>query len=82
MKALVYHGQGKRALEDKPKPVIKAPTDAVVKITKTTICGTDLHIMKGMCQQLQMAESWGTKVSESSNKSVEAFRTSALALAS
>jgi alcohol dehydrogenase len=47
MKALVYHGAGKRALEDKPKPGIKSPTDAVVRITKTTICGTDLHIMKG-----------------------------------
>lgn len=47
MKALVYHGPGKRALEDKPKPVLKAPTDAIVKITKTTICGTDLHILKG-----------------------------------
>src|SRR6185436_9798101 len=47
MKALVYHGPGKRALEDKPKPVIKARTDAIVKITKTIICGTDLHIMKG-----------------------------------
>jgi len=47
MKALVYHGPGKRALEDKPKPEIKAPTDAIVKITKTTICGTDLHILKG-----------------------------------
>ena len=47
MKALVYHGPGKRALEDKPKPVIKVPTDAIVKITKTTICGTDLHILKG-----------------------------------
>ncbi|HEY3489373.1 MAG TPA: zinc-dependent alcohol dehydrogenase family protein [Candidatus Deferrimicrobiaceae bacterium] len=47
MKALVYHGPGKRALEDKPKPAIQAPTDAIVKITKTTICGTDLHIMKG-----------------------------------
>jgi alcohol dehydrogenase len=47
MKALVYHGPGKRALEDKPKPVLKTPTDAIVKITKTTICGTDLHIMKG-----------------------------------
>ena len=35
MKALVYHGPGKRALEDKPKPVINAPTDAIVKITKT-----------------------------------------------
>ena len=38
MKALVYHGPGKRALEDKPKPVIKTATDAIVKITKTTIC--------------------------------------------
>ena len=47
MKALVYHGPGKRALEDKPKPTLKAPTDAIVKVTKTTICGTDLHIMKG-----------------------------------
>lgn len=47
MKALVYHGPGKRALEDKPVPRIQAPTDAIVKVTKTTICGTDLHIMKG-----------------------------------
>jgi alcohol dehydrogenase len=47
MKALVYHGAGKKAWEDKPKPTIIKPTDAVVKILKTTICGTDLHIMKG-----------------------------------
>jgi len=47
MKALVYHGPGKRALEDKSKPIVKEPTDAVVKITRTTICGTDIHIMKG-----------------------------------
>ena len=47
MKALVYHGPGTRALEDKPKPVLKEPTDAIVKISRTTICGTDLHIMKG-----------------------------------
>lgn len=47
MKALVYHGPGKRAWEDKPKPTVKEPSDAVVKITRTTICGTDLHIMKG-----------------------------------
>ena len=47
MKALVYHGPGQLALEDKKKPVIESPTDAIVKITKTTICGTDLHIMKG-----------------------------------
>ncbi len=47
MKALIYQGPGKKAFEDRPKPEIKAPTDAIVKITKTTICGTDLHILKG-----------------------------------
>src|SRR6202167_5141509 len=47
MKAFVYGGPGKKALEDRPKPEITAPTDAIVKIVKTTICGTDLHILKG-----------------------------------
>jgi alcohol dehydrogenase len=47
MKALVYGGVGKRSLEERPRPVIKEPADAVVRIVKTTICGTDLHIIKG-----------------------------------
>jgi alcohol dehydrogenase len=47
MKALVYHGPGKKALENRPMPRIDQPTDAIVQITKTTICGTDLHILKG-----------------------------------
>jgi alcohol dehydrogenase len=47
MKALVYFGPGKKSWEEKPKPMISQPTDALVKILKTTICGTDLHIMKG-----------------------------------
>lgn len=47
MKALVYKGPGEKALENRPKPKITAPTDAIVTITKTTICGTDLHILKG-----------------------------------
>jgi alcohol dehydrogenase len=47
MKALVYHGPGKKSWEEKPQPIILKPTDAIVKILKTTICGTDLHIMKG-----------------------------------
>jgi alcohol dehydrogenase len=47
MKALVYHGPNKRAWEEKPRPTIQAPTDAIVKVTRTTICGTDLHILKG-----------------------------------
>ena len=47
MKALVYHGPGKKAWEDVPNPAIKDPTDAIVKVGVTTICGTDLHILKG-----------------------------------
>jgi alcohol dehydrogenase len=47
MKALVYLGGGKKAFGDNQKPTITAPTDAIVKIVKTTICGTDLHILKG-----------------------------------
>ena len=47
MKALVYHGPGKRAWEETPRPAIQHPTDAIVRITTSTICGTDLHILKG-----------------------------------
>ncbi len=47
MKALVYHGPAQRAWEDKPKPTVKDTTDAIVRVTTSTICGTDLHIMKG-----------------------------------
>ena len=47
MKALIYNGPGQKALEERPTPDIAAPTDAIVKIVKTTICGTDLHILKG-----------------------------------
>ena len=47
MKALVFHGPNNMALEEVPKPTIIKPTDAVVRITTTSICGTDLHILKG-----------------------------------
>jgi alcohol dehydrogenase len=47
MKALVYHGPEKKSWEEKPKPLIVEPSDAIIKVLKTTICGTDLHIMKG-----------------------------------
>jgi alcohol dehydrogenase len=47
MKALVYRTSGKAAWESKPRPKIEQPGDAVVRITTTTICGTDLHILKG-----------------------------------
>jgi len=47
MKALVYHGPGQKAWEEVPDPVIVDATDAIVRIDTTTICGTDLHILKG-----------------------------------
>lgn len=47
MKAIVYHAPNEISFDEVAKPVIKLPTDAVVKVLKTTICGTDLHILKG-----------------------------------
>jgi alcohol dehydrogenase len=47
MKALVYHAPGEKSWQDMPEPQIQRPTDAIVRIDTTTICGTDLHIMKG-----------------------------------
>ena len=47
MKALVYHGPGQKAWEDVPKPTLESDTDAIVRVDAVTICGTDLHILKG-----------------------------------
>src|ERR1019366_9555148 len=47
MKALVYHGPGNKAWEEVPRPTLAADTDAIVRVDTTTICGTDLHILKG-----------------------------------
>ncbi|HKC21130.1 MAG TPA: zinc-dependent alcohol dehydrogenase family protein [Gaiellaceae bacterium] len=47
MKALVFHGPGQKDWETKADPGILAPTDAIVRIDSSTICGTDLHILKG-----------------------------------
>jgi alcohol dehydrogenase len=47
MKALVYHGSGNKAWEDVPDAAVREPTDVVVRVDTTTICGTDLHILHG-----------------------------------
>jgi alcohol dehydrogenase len=47
MKALVYHGPGRKSWDEVPDPVLTDATDAIVRIDSTTICGTDLHILKG-----------------------------------
>ncbi len=47
MKALVYHGHGRKSWEEKPRPTLLEPSGAILRIAKTIICGTDLHILKG-----------------------------------
>ncbi|MGV8979448.1 MAG: zinc-dependent alcohol dehydrogenase family protein [Cellulomonas sp.] len=47
MKALVYHGPGQKSWDEVPDPTIQSPTDAIVRVDLTTICGSDLHILKG-----------------------------------
>jgi alcohol dehydrogenase len=47
MKALVFNGPGQKSWTDMPEPQIQKPTDVIVRIDTTTICGTDLHILKG-----------------------------------
>ncbi|MFC7633873.1 zinc-dependent alcohol dehydrogenase family protein [Paraburkholderia humisilvae] len=77
MKALVYRGPGKKAVEDRPKPVIDAATDAIVKISKMTICGTDLHILKGdvaTCQPGRVLGHEGTGVIDEVGPGVTTFK--------
>src|SRR5580765_6093915 len=47
MRALVYHGPGRKAWEEVPDPTLQDDTDAIVRVDAVTICGTDLHILKG-----------------------------------
>jgi alcohol dehydrogenase len=77
MKALVYLGPEKQALEDRPKPDITAPTDAIVRITKTTICGTDLHILKGdvpTCEPGRILGHEGVGIIDKVGPAVTAFK--------
>lgn len=77
MKALVYLGPGKKSLEDRPKPGITASTDALVRITKTTICGTDLHILKGdvpSCQPGRILGHEGVGVVDTVGPAVTTFK--------
>jgi alcohol dehydrogenase len=77
MKALLYLGPNSKALEDRPKPVIAAPTDAIVRMTRTTICGTDLHILKGdvpSCMPGRILGHEGVGIVETVGSAVTAFK--------
>jgi alcohol dehydrogenase len=77
MHALVYHGPGKMAWEEHARPVLIEPTDAIIRVTKTTICGTDLHILKGdlaSCKPGRILGHEGVGVVESVGAAVTAFK--------
>jgi alcohol dehydrogenase len=77
MKALVYLAPDKKALEERRKPEITAPTDAIVKITMTTICGTDLHILKGdvpSCQPGRILGHEGVGIIDAIGSAITAFK--------
>ena len=77
MKALVYRGPGLKALEERPKPVLLKPGDAIVKMVKTTICGTDLHILKGdvpTCAPGRILGHEGVGIVDAVDAGVTAFR--------
>jgi len=59
MKALVYKGPGKKAWEEMPDPKIEQPMDVIVKMVATTICGTDLHILKGDVPEVEVGRILG-----------------------
>ncbi len=77
MKALVYLGPHTKALQDRPRPVLDAPTDAIVRMTRTTICGTDLHILEGDvpgCEPGRILGHEGIGVVEAVGSAVTAFK--------
>lgn len=77
MKALVFRGPGVGTLEERPMPRVREPGDAIVRLTRTTICGTDLHILKGdvpTCQPGTVLGHEGVGVVDSAGPSVTGFR--------
>jgi alcohol dehydrogenase len=77
MKVLVYHGPGRKSLEERPVPKLSAPADAVVKMTRTTICGTDLHILKGdvpTCEPGRILGHEGVGIVEQVGAAVSSFK--------
>jgi alcohol dehydrogenase len=78
MKALVYYGPGKRSWEDVPDPTITDPEDAVVRVDGFTICGTDLHILRGDVPEVQTGRVLGHEAVGTVTESGSGVRTVAV----
>jgi len=77
MRAVVYHGPGQKSLDEHPMPKITEPGDAILRVTKTTICGTDLHILKGdvpTCEAGRVLGHEGVGIVEETGAGVTAFK--------
>lgn len=76
MKAFIYNGPDSKKIEERPKPELQAPGDAIIKMVMTTICGTDLHILKGdlpTCASGRILGHEGVGVIDSLGEGVTAF---------
>ena len=73
MRAFVYHGPGVAAWEETVDPVIIDGTDAIVRVEATTICGTDLHILKGDVPEVEMGRILGHEAGETGALKVALF---------
>lgn len=77
MKAIVYNGSNQPQLEERPQPRLQQTTDAIVRLLKTTICGTDLHILKGdvpACEPGRILGHEGVGIVEQVGDGVSRFR--------
>lgn len=77
MKALIYNGVGSYKVVDKEKPKVLEGSDAIVKLVRTTICGTDLHILKGdvpTCEPGRTLGHEGIGVIEEAGNEVKNFK--------
>src|SRR4029453_15690780 len=81
MQALVYHGPNSKQWESKPDPKLERPGDAIVQIDTATICGTDLHILKGDVPTCEPGRTLGHEAVGTVAETVTPWRTSGLATA-
>jgi threonine dehydrogenase-like Zn-dependent dehydrogenase len=77
MKAVVFHGVGDIRLEEVPEPKLQVPTDAIVRLIASAICGTDLYMVRGTMAMMKPGTIWGTRVSALSKSSGLTYATSA-----
>lgn len=63
MKAMAYHGPGDVRVENKPDPIIEHPSDVILRVTKTAICGSDLHLYRGLVPDTRVGHTFGHEFS-------------------